>query len=246
MDDPSTQASSPPASEAVARATYESLYLRLVLRGIGVDPRGFRFWKIAHRQGRRFTVWVFGRGSAAHYDVPESESWTSLLAQDLKSGKFALGASPPLDKQGLETMRRVAHELTRSGVPGALAILNARVPHRFTAVYRLKDGVMCNLALFDKEKSLDTFALQEVPLTDSFCQFALKEGYFATTQSGQDPRLQGHAYAGVVGSYIGVPIAHAKTGLLGTLCHFDFADHPIEEQEFRLLQRAAGLLPPFV
>ena len=58
----------------------EGLYFRLLLKGLGLDPKGFRFWRFAHQQGRRIKVRVFGRGSAAVYDVPETESWTSLFA----------------------------------------------------------------------------------------------------------------------------------------------------------------------
>src|ERR1700712_1164941 len=75
----------------------ERLYFRLVLRALGVDPKGFNFWKFAHAQGERIRVRVFGRGSAAVYDVPDSETWTSQFAEDLKRGHFGTDSSWLLD-----------------------------------------------------------------------------------------------------------------------------------------------------
>lgn len=222
----------------------EGLYFRLLLKGLGLDPKGFRFWRFAHQQGRRIKVRVFGRGSAAVYDVPETESWTSLFAHDLRSGHFSQKSQGLLNKEYLDALRMVANEIRSCGLIAGLEILNRRVPHRFTAIYRLADGVMHNVALVDKEKSVDAFELQAVPLTDSFCNFVLKDGFFITTQSGTDPRLEGHPYSGIVGSYVGVPIPDANGELNGTLCHFDFKDYPISDAEFRLLERLAQTLSP--
>jgi hypothetical protein len=229
----------------VAPRTIEGLYFRLLLSGLGLDPKGFKFWKFAHRQGERIRVRVFGRGSAAVYDVAETESWTSLFAEDLRSGRFNLKSQDPLNKESLGALWAMANVIRNAGVRAGLEILNRRVPHRFTAVYKLADGVMGNIVLVDKEKSLDTLQLQAIPLTDSFCQFALKDGFFITMQSGSDARLNGHPYSGVVGSYVGVPIPNANgSGLYGTLCHFDFKERPIPDQEFRLLERIALILSP--
>ena len=98
----------------LAREANEGLYFRLLLKGLGLDPKGFRFWRFAHQQGRRMKVRVFGRRSAAVY----------------------------------------------------------------------------------------------------------------------------------VGSYVGVPIPDANGELTGTLCHFDFKEHPISDDEFRLLERLAQTLSP--
>jgi hypothetical protein len=120
------------------------------------------------------------------------------------------------------------------------------VPHRFTAVYRLDQQMLVNVATFDKHMHLEALDLKAVPLQDSFCQFVLRDGLFLTDDSGQDVRLKEHPYAGIVGSYIGVPIARGPGTLDGTLCHFDLACHPVSDEEYLLLERTALLLPAFI
>jgi len=98
----------------------------------------------------------------------------------------------------------------------------------------------------DKHQHLAAPDLSVVPLTDSFCQFVLRDRLFLTVDSGADARLAGHPYSGVVGSYVGVPISRGKGTLDGTLCHFDTENHPIADDEFLLLSRAAHLMPAFL
>jgi GAF domain-containing protein len=234
----------PPVPVLAGQHTGEHLYFRLLLRGLGLDPKGFKLWKFVDQQTRRIRVRIFGRGSGAAYDVPETESWTPLFARDLKRGRFDLHAPSLLNEEGLQALDAIADECAQSGVTATLQTLNRRVPHRFTAVYKLSDKVMRNIVLVDKANSLDSFSLQAVPLENSFCQFVLKDGFFLTCHSGGDPRLEGHPYSGIVGSYIGVPIPDGAGGLFGTLCHFDFHDQPIAEQEFYLLERVARILRP--
>jgi GAF domain-containing protein len=228
----------------VALDSNERLYFRLMLRGLGLDPTGFNFLKFAHRQGKRIRVRVFGRGSAAVYEVPDSGHWTTLFAQDLAAGQFGPAGVSLLGAEGQAVLRRFAAVLDEDGPTAALAILNQRVPHRFTAIYELKDNVFRNIALVDKECSVDTFSLLAVPLEDSFCQFVLRDGCFVTGDSGADDRLHGHPYCGVVRSYIGVPIPRQEGGLYGTLCHFDLAAHAVSDEEFLLLEHAAQLVSP--
>jgi hypothetical protein len=230
-------------SKKVPAGSNESLYFRLVLKGLGHDPRGFNLWKFLKRTGEGFKVGVFGRGAGAVYEVGESENWTSLFANDLNNGRFTAERPPALHRDALAVLRNVVSVLNDSGLKAGLELLNERVPHRFTAAYSLKEGVMRNVALVDKERSMDTFSLQAVPLTDSFCQFALRDGFFLTERSGSDERLVGHPYSGVVSSYVGVPIASGEGKLYGTLCHFDFADQQIEQEEFFLLQHVGLNLP---
>jgi hypothetical protein len=224
----------------------ERLYFRLMLRGLGVDPKGFNIWKFAHRQGERIRVRVFGRGSAAVYDVPDSESWTSLFASDLKSGRFGLDGPPLPERDDVRAFGEIAKALETEGIGRALELLNQRVPHRFTAVYELRDNVLHNVALVDKESGAEAFSLAAVPLKDSFCQFVLRDGSFATASSANDERLAGHPYCGVVGSYVGVPVPRTGGGLYGTLCHFDFATYAIPDEEFFLLGRVAQLVAPYL
>jgi len=214
-----------------------------VVTGLGHDPRSFKFWKLLKRSAEGFKVGVFGRGAGAVYEVDEAESWTTRFAEDLRSGRFSGERPPALQKDRLAVLRNVVAAFEGAGLDAGLKLLNDRVPHRFTAVYRLENGMVRNVALVDKERSMDMFALQAVPLTDSFCQFALKDGFFVTECSGGDERLLGNPHRGIVGSYVGVPIGSGGNQLYGTLCHFDFSDRQIDQEEFFLLQYTALNLP---
>lgn len=86
--------------------------------------------------------------------------------------------------------------------------------------------------------------LAVVPFGDSFCQFVLRDGLFSTSDSGLEPRLDGHKYKGVMVAYHGVPIADETSKLWGTLCHFDVASHVLPDPEFVLMQQAARTLLP--
>ncbi|MDW5444882.1 hypothetical protein [Polaromonas sp. SM01] len=136
--------------------------------------------------------------------------------------------------------------LTTAGLHQGLTFLNQRVSHRFTAIYRL-DGLMMRVVdMVDKEGGMDASTLEAVPLGDSFCQFAMKEGRFVTTQSSQDTRLNVHPYQGVVESYVGLPLTRGAGELFGTFCHYDFTGRPISDEEYVFLTQVASLLPKFL
>ncbi len=224
----------------------ERLYFRLVLRALGVDPKDFNFWKFAHEHGERVRVRVFGRGSAAVYDAPDSEKWTSQFAEDLKRGYFGGDSSYLLNKEGLRCLRDIYEGFEDDGVIAGLNMLNRRVPYRFSTITQLVVNVLIVVAMVDKERSLDVFSVKAMPLQDSFCKLTLRDGFFATSHSGTDTRLEGHPQSGVYESYIGVPIPRIEGGLYGTLCHFDFASRPVDDQEFYLLESVAKFLPRFL
>lgn len=138
--------------------------------------------------------------------------------------------------------------LQRRGFKGGLQWLNDRVPHRWTAIYRLDSAVVVNQFIVDKLKMTDLGSLAALPLKDSFCQFAMRDGEFVKHDTGQDddPRLVGHVYRGVVNSYVGLPLMVSPYSLYGTLCHFDTAPQVISDDEFAFLQKAARLLPTYL
>jgi len=136
--------------------------------------------------------------------------------------------------------------LTGQGAASALAYLNAGVPHRYSALYRVGDGILRNLLLHDKLGEMRPEFLAAVPFESSFCQFVLRDGSFRTDDSGTDARLDGHPYQGVMVSYHGVPLIGNSGELIGTLCHFDVAQHGISDEEFALLQRAGCAFPPYL
>lgn len=136
--------------------------------------------------------------------------------------------------------------LQREGLAGGLRFLNARVPHRYTAAYRVQQDTLVNLDLYDKAGEVRPEFLASVPFEDSFCQFVLRDGEFRTGCSAQDARLDGHRYQGVMGAYHGVPLVDDHGGLFGTLCHFDTDDRPLPDEEFVFLQKAARLMSAVV
>ena len=135
--------------------------------------------------------------------------------------------------------------LERKG-PAGLEFLNARVPHRFTAIYQLDGSLLRNAYLHDKLGEVISDDLRVVPLKDSFCQFVLRDGYFKTSNSAQDVRLNGLKFQGVLGAYYGVPLLDNRGSLYGTLCHFDRPNAPLEEREFMVLQRVAKILSAYL
>lgn len=130
--------------------------------------------------------------------------------------------------------------------PAGLDFLNARVPHRFTGVYRLEDGVLHNVYLHDKEGEVIPDFLQAVPLGDSFYQFVLRDREFRTCDTAREPMLDGHKYQGVIGAYYGVPLVNNYGDLFDTLCHFDVLNYSISDEEFAFLNKAALLLPKYL
>lgn len=161
---------------------------------------------------------------------------TSLLASN------SLALLPPENQQALKAYLRI---LEIQG-PAGLEFLNARVPHRYTAVYQLDGKVLRNRYLFDKQGEVLPEALAAVGLNDSFCQFVLRDGQFLTGNSGNDARLDGHMYQGVVNAYTGLPLQDNRAQLYGTLCHFDVMPLDLPDQEFEFLQQVCKVLPRYL
>lgn len=145
-----------------------------------------------------------------------------------------------------ETLEALQKALESGGLAAGLKFLNARVDHRFTAVYELRDGVMTNLAIHDKQGEVLPDALKAVPLGSSFCQFALQDGVFLIDDKRSDTRLEGHPYQGVINAYLGFPLSRGAGDLIGTFCHFDFPALAIPDVEYEYLARAARLLPGYI
>ena len=143
-------------------------------------------------------------------------------------------------------IEKLRTELAQGGVRRGLQFLNDPVDHRYTGVYRLASGMLKNVELFDKEGEVTPEFLMEVPLEDSFCQFVLRDGLFKTHNSGEDNRLDGHKYKGVLLSYTGVPIVDNRGELYGTLCHFDALQRQLSDEDFDVLRQAAKVLPDYL
>ena len=137
--------------------------------------------------------------------------------------------------------------LREGGIPAALELLNARVPHRYTGIYRLHDGLLTNTHLHDKQGLATPNGLATVPLDDSFCQFVFRDESFRVDNSSDERRLDGNPFQGKVIAYHGVPLMAVGVGELhGSLCHFDMEPWGISDAEFANLQLAATLIPAFL
>jgi GAF domain-containing protein len=136
-------------------------------------------------------------------------------------------------------------EIELGGIEAGLKFLNARTAYRYTAIYRLEGAMMRNIYLYDRlGQAVSDFA--KVPLGDSFCQFVMAEGGFCTSDSGQDERLLGHPYRGVLNAYFGLPLSRKAGTLYGTFCHFDFKPIVIDDREIEFLQSVTPWLMDYL
>ena len=169
------------------------------------------------------------------------DAWDNAI--DSAYGQL-LSTLPPFEVS--PDLQDFAGRCEKFGIAGGLAALNARVPHRYTALYQLDDGILRNIELFDKDGEMRPDYLAAVPINDSFCQFVLRDGEFQTCDSAQDDRLNGHPYKGAMAAYHGVPVVAGSGELFGSLCHFDTQVQTISDEEFSILEAAAKIISPYL
>jgi GAF domain-containing protein len=132
--------------------------------------------------------------------------------------------------------------LAAGGLKGGLEFLNARVPHRFTALYKFERDSFKLMAFVDKMNQAVPDLFVSVPFDDSFCQYSVGLGEFVTTDAMGDKRLDGHIHQATVASYVGLPLTLPPDGLYGTFCHLDLVAQQVSDDEFAFLQKAALVL----
>ena len=132
--------------------------------------------------------------------------------------------------------------LRRQGTYEALKFLNQRVSHRFSAIYRLDKNDLEIVELIDKLDDAATAPSSRVPFLQSFCEVAIREASFKTSNSALDKKLDGLPNQGVLLSYVGLPLMQDAGNLYGTLCHYDTTEQVISDDEFAFLQQATALL----
>ena len=132
--------------------------------------------------------------------------------------------------------------VANGGLRGGLLFLNQRVKHRCTVMYSLRGDKLELVELVDKLGDPTTAVPAPVTLSQSFCQITLQDGQLATSDSAGDIRLNGKTYQGVIKSYVGLPLSRSTGTLFGTLCHYDFDQQTIDDDEFQFLQQAAVIL----
>lgn len=145
-----------------------------------------------------------------------------------------------------KNVRRFLAALQSQGVDAALAELNAGTPCRFTGVFELVGPSLVNRHFFDRLNEPRAPYLEVVPFKDSFCQIALREGEFRSTNTATDSRVDFSPYKGLMLSYHAVPLLDRASSLRGTLCHFDLVETALNDYQFVMLRQAARMLPPFI
>lgn len=143
-----------------------------------------------------------------------------------------------------ESVQQLRALIEAHGMDKALQVLNKRVPHRFTAIYRFNGEAMVNVSFADKQGEPLPPDFASVPVGSSFCQFVMRDGWLKL--EGDDPRLEGHVYRGVMQSYVGMPLMRSDSEVYGTFCHFDFPPVSIPDSEFGFLTRVAKVLPSYL
>jgi len=136
--------------------------------------------------------------------------------------------------------------LEAQGLQAGVAYLNRRVPHRYTGIFELRDGVFYAREVVDKHGEPFPEAYKAVPFRDSFCPITVIESGFRTHDSAKDACLDGIKNQGIVCSYVGLPLLRHVDDLYGTLCHFDMDTCAIGDEEFEYLKRASALLPKYL
>jgi hypothetical protein len=120
--------------------------------------------------------------------------------------------------------------IARADLHGVLARLNARVPFRFTGVYRFDGAVLRNVALFDRVNPALPRGC-DAPLGETYCAITGRMNDALLVSDGRrDPRYA-WMRANAVISYCGVPIRSEAGEPVGTLCHFDLAPWPAHGDE---------------
>lgn len=134
--------------------------------------------------------------------------------------------------------------LDHQGLDAALLSLNARVPHRYTALYRISEAYLRRLGFIDKEGG-PGLEFPEVPFKDSFCELATQHPPLRITDVATDSRLTDYPNPGLLMSYVGLPLSVGPGALYGTLCHFDTNPHSLSDAELLFLEQASELLLRF-
>jgi GAF domain-containing protein len=128
------------------------------------------------------------------------------------------------------------------GIRAGLVFLNARTPHRFTALYRFDGETLHNLVFFDAENPLQE-STGDIPVLASYCVFVRDlEQTFSTAQASADDRLGDHPKRNVLQSYCGVPLRDPSGAMFGTICHFNFEAVAISADTVELMEAVAPIL----
>jgi hypothetical protein len=153
------------------------------------------------------------------------------------------------DSSPARVISRLHSTLDGSGVHALLRELNARVPHRFTGIYRFDEPMLRNVRLFDRENP-DLEIGTDLPLREAYCSILHRDNTpFSTDNARTDSRLPDVLAQGATIAYCGVPL-----GGYGALCHFDLQPRELVDSEIPIMAGVAdslldqllaqGMIPP--
>lgn len=146
----------------------------------------------------------------------------------------------------MENTQRTVDEFTelveRQGLHAALAYLNRRTRHRYTALYRFDPPMLRNVCLYDRENPALNI-VGDSPILDTYCSIVEERVQtFLTSDSFEDERLELHPARAWIRAYCGAPVVDRNGACVGSLCHFDLRPRLVPDTEIPLLERIAGLL----
>lgn len=140
----------------------------------------------------------------------------------------------------------VLHVLWSDGIEAALRLMNSRVPHRYTAIFRCQGDHVRVVCSVDKTHSVWPEALTEFPLGDSFCQFVMRDSFLRVDDAIHEPLLAGSPYQSRIRSYHALSLTMLSGEVVGTVAHFDPAPGPLSDDEFDLLALTSRVLPEYL
>ncbi len=148
----------------------------------------------------------------------------------------------------LETLRETLRSiLNEGGINDALAFLNKRVDHRFSAIYRLDGSNLRMVHFYDREGTDQPLeVLKVVPFKHSLCHLAVRDGEFDTQDARLDPEVSPSGFRRVMISYVGFPLVKPNGELYGTFCHFDLVPREVSEEEIEFLGVAVEVLQGYI
>jgi GAF domain-containing protein len=146
----------------------------------------------------------------------------------------------------MQNTKNIAAELERclvdDGLRGALAYLNRRVPHRFTALHIRDFDVLKNVYVYDRDDPAAK-PFMNLPVYETFCALVLANGQpLVINHAEMDPEATQPVHNAVARSYCGVPLHRPDGSIFGTLCHYDFDSGEIGTAELAILSTASQIL----
>ena len=129
------------------------------------------------------------------------------------------------------------------GVESSLIFLNKWVTHRFTAIFLPDNDSLEIVRLVDEMNDASAAPLSPVPFANSFCKRVLRDGSVLTSNSVVDKRFDGNYPQGTVISDVGLQLVQQGCKFYGNLCHADYKENKIDDDESVFLQSIGGAFP---